>query len=404
MRSPNIRYLVGLDHLRAFAALLIVFYHALHLLSLGPRAPGGDLTQVWWISRNPLVVLIEEGHTSVALFMVLSGFVFSVGALGRDIAYGAYLKNRFLRIYPLFVFMTLVALVAYPAGYSLLALLQTLLFQGDFPGNLNLPPYTSMFWAVGVEFQFYLLFPLLHRFVEREGARWVLGCILLCISMRLVAAIGGGSNARDVAYWHLLGRLDQFLIGMLAARVFEHVRGRALPWGLLSATAFAATLALLMAFNQAGGWPTIPLWKVAWPTCEALAWALVIVTYTAFAARVPQLISRPLAALGNVSYSIYLLHYTCIVLLPRFVPVATGTDANWASQTYVLTVVLPVLLPLAALSYYVVERPFLALRVRYLKEPSARSEEAARRPDAAMTSSAPTAPPTEPVSSVRQSA
>ncbi|HKP58531.1 MAG TPA: acyltransferase [Polyangiales bacterium] len=401
MRSPNIKYLVGLDHLRAFAALLIVFYHGLHLLSLQPRAGArGDVAPFWWISNNPLAALIEEGHTSVALFMVLSGFVFSVGALGRNINYGAYLKNRFLRIYPLFMFLTVVALAAFPSAYSLLALLQTLLFQGNLPGSLNIPPYTSMFWAVGIEFQFYLLFPLLHRFIEREGARWAIGAIALCIAMRLIASIGG-SNARDVTYWHLLGRLDQFLIGMLAARVFDRLRARPLPWGLLTTAAFGSTLALVMAFNRAGGWPTLALWKVLWPTAEALGWGFVIVSYTAFASRVPQLISRPLAALGSISYSIYLLHYTFVLFLPRFIPVSFGADPNWASQAYVLLIVLPILLPLAALSYYVIERPFLKLRVRYLDEPAqgARQEQ----PVVPTTASA-AAVPAEPVSVVEQSA
>lgn len=397
MRSPNIRYLVGLDHLRAFAALLIVFYHGLHLLSLGPRAPGGDLAKVWWITDNPLAALIEEGHTSVALFMVLSGFVFSVGALGRNIMYGAYLKNRFLRIYPLFVFMTLVAIAAYPGSYSLLAVLQTLLFQGNLPGSLNIPPYTSMFWAVGIEFQFYLLFPLLHRFIEREGVRWGLACIALFIAMRLVASVGG-SNARDVGYWHLLGRLDQFLIGMLAARAFEHLRQRALPWGLLSTAALGSALVVIMAFNRAGGWPVIALWKFIWPTVEASAWALLIVSYTAFASRVPGLISRPLAALGSISYSIYLLHYACVLFLPRFIPMPVRSDPNWGSQLYVLTVVLPILLPLAALSYYVIERPFLRLRVRYLEEPAQGAGVREPDPKAAETATS------EPVSVVRQSA
>ncbi|MET0384452.1 MAG: acyltransferase [Polyangiales bacterium] len=373
MRSANAntRYLVGLDHLRALAALLIVFYHGLHLLSFGPRAAGADPLRFWWISDNPLIALLEEGHTSVALFMVLSGFVFSSAALGKHIAYFAYLQNRFLRIYPLFVLLCLVAVTVSPGQYSLLALTQTLLFQGDLPGALNIVPYTSMFWAVAVEFQFYLLFPWLHRILEREGARWALACIVLMLVLRFIAASSGVANARDIAYWHLVGRLDQFLIGMLSARVFHRLSQRKLPWGLFSLLGLAAVLALLFAFNHAGGWPTSPLWKIAWPTAEALAWAGLLVPYVLFAEHMPGVISRPLAALGSISYSIYLLHYPCILLLPQYVRPWLQLEPNLASQAYVALVVLPVLVPLAALTYYAVERPFLRMRVRYLQEPEA---------------------------------
>jgi peptidoglycan/LPS O-acetylase OafA/YrhL len=368
VRSPNTRYLVGLDHLRALAALLIVFYHGLHILSFQPRAEGADPLRFWIVTKNPLVALVEEGHTAVALFMVLSGFVFSVAAQGREIAYGPFLKNRFLRIYPLFVLMLLVGMAAFPTAYSLIGVLQTLLFQADFQGAAQSGAYSAMFWAVAVEFQFYLLFPFMHHFIERHGVRWALACIALCVLLRLLATYNGTSNARDIAYWHLLGRLDQFLIGMLAARLYRRLETAKLPRGGLCVISIAILLGTIVLFNQSGGYRSLAPWKIAWPTLEALAWAQLLVSYTLFAERVPSFISRPLAAIGTASYSIYLLHYACITTLPRaFYPIL-APDPNVASQLYVACVVLPVLLPLAALSYYVVERPFLALRSRYLRE------------------------------------
>jgi peptidoglycan/LPS O-acetylase OafA/YrhL len=199
--------------MRGFGAMLIVFYHALRLLSIMKAGPGGDPRQFWVFSKNPFVALIEEGHTSVSMFMVLSGFVFSVAAHGREINYFAFLKNRFLRIYPLYVVVLMIGLAAFPKAYSPDAIEQALLFQANY-GDLNMHPFSSMFWAVAVEFQFYLLFPFLHRFIERDGVRWAIACIALFLAFRWLAATVG-ENPRDVAYWHLLGRLDQFLIGMV---------------------------------------------------------------------------------------------------------------------------------------------------------------------------------------------
>jgi peptidoglycan/LPS O-acetylase OafA/YrhL len=368
VKSSNTRYLVGIDHLRGLAALLIVFYHGLHLLSFGTRAAGTDPTRLWIFTKNPFVALIEEGHTSVALFMVLSGFVFTAGAIGKEVAYWPFLKNRFLRIYPLYVVVLFIGFAAAPAQYAGASLLQSLLFQANYPGAVSLGAYSAVFWAVAVEFQFYLLFPFLHRFTETYGARWAVACIAMFILLRTAAATDS-ANPRDVSYWFILGRLDQFLLGMLAARAFRRLERHRLPWGSLSLASFALMLLVIVTFNQLGGFPAQAWWKVLWPTVEGLGWAAVLLSYASFAGRLPRTLSRVLAGLGTLSYSIYMLHFVCIVSLPRLIPFSAGDRPNLASQLYVATRVLPVLLPLALLSYYVIERPFLNLRVRYLRDP-----------------------------------
>jgi peptidoglycan/LPS O-acetylase OafA/YrhL len=382
VKGRNTQYLVGLDHVRAFAALLIVFYHGLHVLSFYPRAAGGDPMRFWVFSRNPFWVLVEEGHSAVALFIVLSGFVLSVGAIGREVYYWPYFKNRLLRIYPLLLVIMFAGLAAHPTQYTFLGVLQILLFQANYQGLAQLPPFSSMFWAVAVELQLYLVFPLLHRFIERHGFRWVLGAIVMFTLLRLAASTGS-SNPRDLSYWQVLGRIDQFLIGMMTARVFRRAQRAQLPWGVLTLLALLCALAVLVAFNQRGGYPSIAMWKIVWPTIEGLMWAPLLLTYALYAPRIPSFLSTPLAALGTISYSIYLLHYTIITTLPRLINVQLSPDPNLASQLYIALCVLPVLLPAAALTYYVVERPFLDLRVRYLSQPLT----AAAEPAAAATSS-----------------
>lgn len=367
MRSPNIRYWQGLDQLRGLAALLIVFYHGLHVLSFFPRAQGGDPYRFWIKTSNPFMALIEEGHSAVGFFIVLSGFLFSVSALGKDVVYSAFLRNRVLRIFPLFVVVLVVGMVSNPAAYSFIGVLQTLFMQGDFPGAAYGGAFTGMFWAVAVEFQLYLIFPFLHQFTERYGVRWAVGCIALCVAMRLLAAGTGTSTPRDIAYSHVLGRLDQFVIGMLAARLFRRVETRHLPWGILSLAASGLVLAVLTVFNQLGGYPNPSLWKVLWPVVEAFAWVPLLLAYTCYAERLPGWLGKPLAAFGTISYSIYLLHNACITALPQLWYPQLSADPNSQALLYVLCGVLLPLIVLSALSYYVVERPFLALRVSYLR-------------------------------------
>lgn len=337
------------------------------MLSFFPRAQGGDPYRFWIQTKNPLWVLVEEGHSAVGFFIVLSGFLFSVSALDKDVVYSAFLRNRILRIFPLFVLILVAGSVAEPGAYSFLGILQTVFMQANFQGGAHGGAFTGMFWAVAVEFQLYLIFPFLHRFIERYGARWALACIALCLALRLLAAGVGSSNAREISYYHVLGRLDQFLIGMLAARVFRQLETRKLPWGLLSLAATGLVLAVLTGFNQLGGYPNPALWKVLWPIAEALAWAPLLLVYTCFAERLPRWLGTPLAGIGAISYSIYLLHNACIIGMPRLWYPQLSPDLNSHALLYTLYAVLPVLIALSALSYYVVERPFLALRVSYLR-------------------------------------
>jgi len=155
---------------------------------------------------------------------------------------------------------------------------------------------------------------------------------------------------------------------MVSARVFLRYEHKPLPWGVLTVGSFALMLAVLVGFNQLGGYPAKAYWKLFWPTIEAVGWAAVLISYTVFAKRMPAFLSKPLAGLGTISYSIYLLHFACLTVIPRWIPVPAGSSLNLMSQLYALTIVVPVLLSLAALSYYAVERPFLNMRVRYLRE------------------------------------
>ena len=358
----------GLDHIRAGAALLIVFYHALHKLSFIPRA-GPAFRNLWVYSKNPIKVLVEEGHTAVALFMVLSGFVFSVSAIGKEIAYVPFMRNRFLRVYPLFIVMVLAGVAAQPTQFNILSFLQTLLFLSNEQGQFSAEPFTGMSWAVAVEFQFYLVFPFLHHFIEKEGVRWAMAFIVMVCLLRYAAMLVGTSNPQDIYYWQILGRIDQFVLGMLAARVY--VRQKQALWPALIGFTLALTfiLYMLVRYNQAGAWLSVARWKVVWPAVEGFGWAAVIVFYLPLADRLPRLLSAAMAHVGTWSYSIYMLHVVCISALPKLVPFTFGDRPNLSSQLYTLEVLLPVVLPLAALSYYAIERPFFGLRVKYLREP-----------------------------------
>src|SRR3569833_299504 len=101
MKSLNIAYNPRLDQIRWLAATIVFLFHfQLEYRGLG----GAGLASNWW-------GIVREGHTGVGLFFTLSGFQFMQIALRQQqIVYRDFVRNRFLRIFPLFLVIYLVAL------------------------------------------------------------------------------------------------------------------------------------------------------------------------------------------------------------------------------------------------------------------------------------------------------
>lgn len=365
MRSPNIRYFPAIDHLRAYAAVLIVLYHGLHLFSYQARFQAPFGIDHWLQPGNLLLAALAEGHTAVSLFMVLSGFILTYGSLDDAVAYRPFIRNRLLRTYPLFLLLVFAGIGAAPGQFTWAAFLQTVFGFANLPGALVAPPFTSMLWTIAVEWQFYVLFPLLVAVLKTGWTRSLIGMLAVLLLFRAMAVFAGG-NARDLAYMTILGRLDQFLLGMWAAWWFRQRPLTRRGGALQALLALAAVLGALAAFNRAGGWPLVASWKVFWPTLEGFLWAAFLVGYVDWANAGDARWSRPVARVGEISYSIYLVHFVVIqaVLASGLAFTLSGRPLVDAMLTTLL-LVLPATLLVSALTYRFVEAPFLRLRGRY---------------------------------------
>lgn len=367
MRSVNIRYMPAVDHLRAYAALLIVFYHGLHLFSYFARFGREFGIDDWLQPANPLLAALAEGHTAVALFMVLSGFILTQAALDSGVDYGRFLRNRLLRTYPLFLLLVFAGIATAPQ-FSWAALLQTVFGFANLPGALIAPPFSSLLWTIAIEWQFYVLFPLLVLVLKPAWTRQLLGLLAVLLLFRGLAVASGG-NARDLSYLTILGRLDQFLLGMWAAWYFRAHPISPQRGAALAAAALLAVAAALWGFNAAGGWPTTASWKLAWPILEGALWTAFVLGYVAWANRLGGRLSRAVAAIGVISYSIYLTHFIVIYTMVRYAlpHVFVGRPVADALLNTLLFA-LPLTLAVSALTYRYVELPFLRLRGNYHRE------------------------------------
>jgi peptidoglycan/LPS O-acetylase OafA/YrhL len=379
--------MAGVDHLRAYAAILIVLYHGLQLIS--PRIMGLNQTAVWTYSNDPLVTLVAEGHTAVTLFMVLSGFIFTVGTLGHGVSFPRFMGNRLLRIYPLFILLIILGVAFTPGSFTSGGFFLTVLGLGNYPGGMTLGAISAMFWAVAIEMQFYLMFPLLNRILNKSGVVTLVRLLAAVIVVRGMVWVYAGNvprSAQASLYYNLAGRIDDFLIGMIAAWFFVHHRAWFKGWWKV-ALSLGVVLATMWEFNRANGLQSNATWRLPWIDWEAGIWAMVILTYVA-TLRSNNLVSRSIAKIGEMSFSIYLLHFTLLQEVMRkhwFIGIEGLTGRQNAFLTSVL-ILLPIVLVGSWFTYNGVEKPFLNLRMRYLKpldEPAAvepAADEASYRP------------------------
>lgn len=365
MTASTGNYLYRLDHLRFFAALLVMLFHFRN---------GSELTYLHDNSlRDMLILCIASGKDGVSLFLVLSGFLFTYLAQGgaKPIVYSKFIYNRILRIYPLLTLIFLAIICVQREQSTPMDVLRLLLLQlntgqhGTGWGNDALP--IGLIWTVAVEFQFYLLFPVLMRYVREQGYWPLLGVIALLNMFKLLIMLRSGNQIYFELYHSTLGRLDQFLVGIISAMLYlRHPQVvktlfTTYGWPILG----ALVLLFLLYFRLEFGHITL-LHAVPGFFIEAVLWALVILTYIHLNLRLHPRLNRLLCALGERSYSIYLLHFMLGEELLKHIKIEQfGILANGVLNT--LFLVLPITLIVADIAYRCVERPFMAMRVGYFK-------------------------------------
>ena len=368
MKSTNFGYIPALDHLRGFAAVLVLFFHGSLFIShkLLYDTPV-DLSN-WPRVANPFSALVVEGHTAVALFFLLSGFVFTVGSLQKKLNYLGFYRNRFLRTYPLFLFFLILGIAFNIENFSFVGLLQSVFFMANRDTAIDGGAFTWVFWSIAVEWHFYLLFPLLLAAVQKWGWK-VLPALILALLVVRTTAYFAGAGMRELGYWTIVGRLDQFLLGMLAGIYYRNyfVAGKGLDYAAVAGAGLV--LLLLFGFNQLGGGGANNYLWVFWPTLEAMAWAIFVIGYLSIARHFHRLVGKALVAVGTISYSIYMVHYVALDFFLRH-----DWDSLWRLSDPVATAVLnvfvfmlPLVLLLATISYFCVERPFLLRRRKYVQ-------------------------------------
>jgi peptidoglycan/LPS O-acetylase OafA/YrhL len=339
-------HLAVLDGLRGFALLLVL---ASHLgLSGAHLVPGLDFS--------------GSGKTGVWLFFALSSFLLmqqllSLDAAGRlDVrAWRRYAARRVLRIYPLYVVFVLTCWLApFPVYPAIADAAQVGRHLATLEGDGHL-------WSVAVEVHFYLLLPVLvlaWRYVLRRN---VLAGLLA------VAAVIAARHLADPPFDRdgLLTYLAIFMAGSGAALLHHHLRGK--DWWRAPGTrhalaAVACAVAVLLVVLTPGIWNLLtgsayPLdhWHRAFTPFALMSALLVLAAANAAPWARAVFGVLPLRVAGVVSFGAYLWHATLL---------ASVGHAPWFAGTLQAWVFVVATLLVSAVSYLVLEQPFLRIGTR----------------------------------------
>lgn len=370
--AGRVRY-PALDGLRALAAMGVLVTHVALLSGFASRNA----------ALGPYLARMDVG---VSIFFVLSGFLlyrpFVAARFAGEPAgeLSAYARRRVLRIVPAYwVALTIVAFVLrappFEEPHSILAhyLLLHVYDQSQLVGG---PIQQS--WSLATEVAFYVFVPIWAWALARRrrddrsqlrvevGALVALGAASVLANMALVAIGVSGTTFAQLGTW-LPFRIADFVPGMGLAVLSAWVahRGVRLPsWSTGTAmvlTCWAGAVVTFWVVSTRLGLPAFPTFT---PT-QAFA---VRILYVAFAALLvaPAVLARarsgPVTALfanplmvwlGLVSYGIYIWHEAIQDLYLR----VTDQPALGSSFRGMLVVTVVVSVVLAAISWYVVERP-----------------------------------------------
>jgi peptidoglycan/LPS O-acetylase OafA/YrhL len=357
--------MIYLDLLRIASSYLIILYHFQNQMSLGHYA---DAVR----SRF-------EGLTlSVDLFFFISGFVISSVYSGRVTnagEFGQFMWRRAARIVPLHwatfaVFAAFGILNAmghlpsnHPEIYDPRCVAPNLLLLHAF-GPCSSLTFNYVSWSISAEMGMYLLFPVLAVVAARRYLPLLVVAALIVL-LTVVSNRSGWSWLEWSFDLGVLRALPTFLLGVIS---FHHrtLLGR-IPW------AAGWLLIALLAF-VAGCLLQCPKLLLL-PLVYAIG-ALGIAASEQPASRT----ARRLAPLGQLTYSLYMLHPLVQTVLLTGVG-ATFLKLQGVPMTLFVVAAMVLMLPIAWLSLVLFERPARRWLTRWLGKRGSRTEPAMFTPD-----------------------
>lgn len=326
--------IIALDSLRGIAALMVCIFHFTN-----------DTT---FLSSDTILHLIgKNGWSGVQLFFLISGFVIPYSLYKANYSYQNciwsaknFLLRRFVRIeIPYFISILLVLFVGYL--YSISPYYKGTGFEIDFENVFlhlfyinsffDKPFLSSVYWTLGIEFQFYILVLLIFPLLLKRSIYFI-----------LILSSWYGLSFIFIDVYLIFGYMPYFGLGILLFRNYIKVENQnyfyLIAILLLSVCLFESRVSffvVLIAFLIVHFKPNLSFWGSAF--------------------------------LGSISYSLYLIH---LPIGGRMVSLtALFTQNSYLKMIAVLLIML-ICICTSYIYYLLVEKPSLNLakKINYKQE------------------------------------
>ncbi|HEY9680535.1 MAG TPA: acyltransferase [Oculatellaceae cyanobacterium] len=320
-RREQLKALTGL---RIFAAMMIVFYHSADSFGIDHKHIFSSLALV----------------QGVSLFFVLSGFILTYNyptlATSRDRL--KFMLMRLARIWPVH-FLTAVAatilLTDHWLSHPYILLPNYLLLQAWIPIERFFFSLNSVSWSVSAELLFYCCFPFICPLVLCKPYRMValfalMAAAFVGLSRFFPETVGHLDDVTSfgVAYINPLVRIFEFVVGIATCGAYLKHRNQLsrLKGPILHIAEFTIILIVLCFIGGLKHWfnPTV-LDGIApnlsrWVECSSgvFVYAMLVLFFSLEKGWLQNVLSRSLFVwLGEISYSVYLVHWLWIKVFVR---------------------------------------------------------------------------------------
>lgn len=343
--APDSGRIDALDGIRVLCVLLVGWFHIWQQSWLSPTLTIGN-------DRVSLDFLLRSGYLWVDGMLLLSGFLlylpYAQGS--RNLSILSFYKRRLIRILPSYllciIFLFVLALVQgkYATTWDgIKDLLAHLTFTHTlFPFSYHNTPLNGALWTLGVEMQFYFIFPFLARLFRRYPALTWMGMTGIAFAFRAFAA----SHTDSSMYFNQMPAfLDVYANGFVAAGAYTALRKKlgSGQWDrkikLFFTVAFVLCVCQLLAIARgqasSNGYENIRLGQMErrFSLSVTLSCAMVCAACSLPALRF--LLGNPVMKfLSSISFQFYIYHQLFAVQLKKWGFPPSSVENPWQAGDY----------------------------------------------------------------------
>jgi peptidoglycan/LPS O-acetylase OafA/YrhL len=317
---------------------------------------------------------VKGGFVGVDIFFVISGYLIS-SVIYKDLESDRFsiidfYVRRIRRIYPaLFMVLVFVCVAGWvlllPTGYVLLG--KQIIGGSTFVANFVLWWQSGYFspdaaqkpllnlWSLGVEEQFYLIFPLICIAFHRAKSRWALpGAYLALGIISMVVNIAFVREHRAAMFFMPFSRLWELLVGAgLSLYLQRNLRAPTESHLLTKWRTCIGFAGLAMLFGSIFGINQHDAFPGGWALLPTVGAAMVIVAGPSAWFNRNVLSCKPAVFVGLISYPLYLWHWPILSFTRIFTNHVEGHDIGLILKGGVVLLSIA----LAYLTYRFIEMP-----------------------------------------------